>query len=297
MADFKRGIKAGVAVAAIYLVISVILAVIVHKLWYLSDFIYAAGLGISLWLGDPSFVITLILTNIVPYLIRGVVFGAVFAALYNLLPGTASVKKGVVLSSFLWVIAVIEVIYITPGWPWHTNGFGFSGSGTYYSGMISLSSIGLALAGIISALVFGALTGLLWDRLRGKELTEERSEMPVFLVSSIIGGLMWTLLAIGFIMGVVIEGAPLIEPGPFWWGNILAVLVVFLGLPGWILVLVAWRKTKRSESGVKWGVAGGVIMALTGFMLLPGLLAITGGVFSGRKSATESNAAAIEQQR
>jgi len=38
-------------------------------------------------------------------------------------------------------------------------------------------------------------------------------------------------------------------------------------------------------------------MALTGFMLLPGLLAITGGVFSGRKSATESNAAAIEQQR
>ena len=36
-------------------------------------------------------------------------------------------------------------------------------------------------------------------------------------------------------------------------------------------------------------------MALTGIMLLPGLLAITGGVFSGRKPAIESVTAAIEQ--
>jgi len=43
------------------------------------------------------------------------------------------------------------------------------------------------------------------------------------------------------------------------------------------------------------GVAGGVIMALTGFMLLPGALAIIGGVLSGRKPASESSTAAIEQ--
>jgi hypothetical protein len=42
-------------------------------------------------------------------------------------------------------------------------------------------------------------------------------------------------------------------------------------------------------------MAGGVIMALTGHMLLPGLLAIIGGVFSGRKPADESSAAEIEQ--
>ena len=292
MAGFRRGIKAGVAVAAIYLVISVILAVIGHKFWYLSDFIYAAGLGISFWLGDPSFVITLILTNIVPYVIRGIIFGAVFAALYSFLPSTKSVIKGVVLSSFLWIVAVIEVIYITPGWPWHADGF--SGSGTYYSGMISLSSVGLALTGIISALVFGALTGLLWDRFRPKRLAEARKGGPVLLISFILGGVMWALLAIGFVIGVVIEGAPAISP-EFWWDDILATSVVFLGLPGWVLTLVGWRKTKAGESGLKLGVAGGVIMALTGFMLLPGVLAIIGGVFSGRKSATESSTAETEQ--
>ena len=292
MADFKRGIKAGVAVAAVYLIISVI-----FKLTGFSDQFGAitmvAGLRTSLELMNPSFVITLILVDIVPRVIRGIVFGAVFAALYNFLPGTRSIVKGVVLSSFLWIIAVIQVIYTTPGWPWHADGF--SGSGTYYSGMISLSSVGLALAGIISALVFGALTGFLWDRFRGKELAEERKGRPVLLVSFIFGGLMWVLSAIGFIIGVVIGGAPLIEPGPFWWYGVLYVSVVFLGLPGWVLVLFGWRKAKRGESGFKLGVAGGVMMALSGIMLLPGLLAIIGGVLSGRKPASEPTTAEIEQ--
>jgi len=288
MADFKRGIKAGVATVGIYIVISVILEL--TGLSYQFPVIRAAGLGIHFVLMDPSFVITLILTNIVPYVLRGIVFGAVFAALYNFLPGTKSVIKGVVLSSFLWIIAVIQAIYTTPGWAWHADGF--SGSGTYYSGMISLSSAGLALAGIISALVFGALTGFLWGRFRGKELTEERKGRPVLLVSFILGILMWVLSAIGFIVGVVIGGAPLIEPGPFWWYGVLYLSVVFLGLPGWVLARAAWRKTKRGESGLKWGVAGGVMMALTGHMLLPGLLAIIGGVFSGRKPASEPSTAA-----
>jgi hypothetical protein len=69
--------------------------------------------------------------------------------------------------------------------------------------------------------------------------------------------------------------------------------VVFLGLPGWILARVAWRKTKRDESGFKLGVTGGAIMTLTGLMLLPGLLAIIGGVLSRRKPAAESSTAEI----
>jgi len=97
-------------------------------------------------------------------------------------------------------------------------------------------------------------------------------------------------------MDVGVRGFPVIEqPGPFWWYGILFVSVVFLGLPGWVLALVAWRKTRVGKSGFKWGMYGGVIMALTGIMLLPGLLAITGGVFSGRKPATEPSPAAIEQ--
>jgi hypothetical protein len=287
MADFKRGMKAGVAVAGVYLIISVIFEVTGFSDQF--GITMAAGLGISFGLTDFPFAIYLIL----PLIVRGIIFGAVFAALYNFLPGTTSVKKGVVLSAFLWVVAVIQIIYTTPGWPWTPNGF--SGSGTYYSGMISLSSIWLALAGIISALAFGALTGLLWGRFRGKELAEERKGRPVLLVSFILGGLMWVLSAIGFIIGVVIGGAPIIEPGLLWWYGVLFASVVFIGFPGWILTLVAWRKTRRGESGLKPGVAGGIIMALTGQMLLPGILAIIGGVFSGRKPVTEPSTAEIEQ--
>jgi len=289
MADFKRGIKAGVAAAGVYLVIAVILAAIGREFWYPFSFIYAAGLGISPGLMDSPFVIYSILS----YIIRGIVFGAVFAALYDFLPGTASVVKGVVLSSFLWIVTVIQVIYTTPGWPWTPNGI--TGSGTYYSGTVSLSSVGLALAGIVSALAFGALTGFLWDRFRAKKLTETRKGSATLLVSFIQGGVLWILGAVAFLIGVVIRGAPLIEPGPFWWYSVLYTASAFLGLVGWVLALVAWRRTKRGESGFKWGVAGGVLMALTGIMLLPGVLAIIGGVLSGRKPATESNPASIEQ--
>jgi len=285
MADFRRGIKAGVAVAAVYLLISVILEVTGFSLLGIT---MAAGLRISLWLTDPLFVILWIL----PRIVGGIVFGAVFAALYDFLPGATAVKKGVVLSSFLWILGAVGLIYITPGWP--TDG---GQTSTAVGVTVCLSSIGLALVSIISALAFGALVGFIWNRLRAKKVAEARKGSPVLLVSFILGGLMWVLPAIGFIIGVVIGGAPLIEePGPFWWYGVLFVSVFFLGLPGWVLTLVAWRKTKKGESGLKLGVAGGVIMALTGHMLLPGVLAIIGGVFSGRKPATEPGTAEIAQQ-
>jgi hypothetical protein len=288
LADFKRGIKAGVAAAAVYLIISVIFEVTGFSDQF--GIIMAAGLRISFGLTDFPFAIY----SILPYIVRGSIFGAVFAALYSFLPGTISIVKGVVLSSFLWIVAVIQVIYTTPGWPWHADGF--SGSGTYYSGMISLSSVGLALAGIISALVFGMLVGAIWNRLKAKKVTQEREGRPVLLVSFIMGGLMWTSGAVAFFINVVVRGIPVLEElGPFWWYSVLYTVSVFLGLPGWVLALVAWRKTKRGESGLKWGVAGGVMMAVTGHMLLPGLLAIIGGVFSGREPATEPGTAAIEQ--
>jgi len=288
MADFRRGIKAGLATAGIYLAISTILGVIYYIFLSVPHFLHGTGLSLFTWgaLMHPSSVIILLFQ----YVVRGIVFGAVFAALYHYLPGTKSVIKGVVLSAFVWILSAVGFIYMTPGWP-------IDGGTTWTycgGGAIDLSSIWPALAGIISALVFGALTGFLWNRFRGKELTEERRGRPVLLVSFILGGVMWALLAIGFIIGVVIEGAPAISP-EFWWDDILATSVVFLGLPGWVFTFVGWRKTKVDESGLKWGVAGGVLMAVTGFMLLPGALAIIGGVFSGRKPVTEPATAEIEQ--
>jgi hypothetical protein len=289
LADFDRGIKAGVVTGIIYLVISAILgAIYQNNPLSFPHFILGTGLTpLFTWrsLTDPSFVISLL----IQYIGRGIVFGVVFAALYNFLPGTTSVKKGVVLSAFLYIIALVGAIYTTPGWPTEGNTI----DGIYYIGTLNLSSLGLALAGIISALVFGVLTGFLWDRFRGKELAEERKGRSVLLVSFIMGGVIWVLPAVVFLIGMVIGGAPAIQPGSLWWFDLLMTSVVFLGLPGWVITLVAWRKTKVDKSGFKLGVAGGVMMALTGVVLLPGILAIIGGVLSGRKPAAESSTAEI----
>jgi hypothetical protein len=278
MADFGRGIKAGLAAAGVYLVISLILAAIGRELWYPFNFAYAAGLGISSGLMDSP----LVVYSLLSYIVRGIVFGAVFAALYNLLPGTASIVKGVVLSSFLWIVALIQIVYTTPGWPWTPNGF--SGSGTYYSGSFSLSSVGLGLVGIVSAVAFGAFAGFIWNRLRARQVTEARKGSATLLVSFVQGGVLWALGAVPFLIGVVILGGSAIDPD-FWWYTVLYTSVVFIGLPGWLLVLFGWRRTRRGETGFRWGMAGGIIMALTGQMLLPGVLAIIGGALSGRNRA------------
>ena len=290
MADFDRGAKAGLVAAMIYLAISVVLSAIYQNdPLSLPHFVLGTGLTplFSLSeLADPSFVFPLLFG----YMIRGLIFGAVFAALYSFLPGVASVKKGVVLSMFLWIVGGVWLIYVTPGWP-------ADGSATLIvvGLMVSLSSISLALVSIVSALVFGVLTGFLWDRFRGKTLREERKGRSVLRVSFILGVVYWALLAVGFLAGVVITGEiPPIAPDP-WWGNILSMLVVFLGLPGWVFTRVAWKRTKVDKSGFKWGVAGGVMMAVTGIMLFPGVLAVIGAVLSRQKPATEPAAGAVAQ--
>jgi hypothetical protein len=286
MADFGRGIKAGVAAGGVYIVISAILAAIYHNSSSFLYPMYVYAVGLTPFVSSLSEVRLFVLYLLESHIVRGIVFGVVFAALYSFVPGTASVKKGVVLSAFLWIVTIIQIVYTTPGW--YTKGIPW----IYYGGTLDLSSVGLVLLGIMSALVFGALTGFLWGRFRAKRLAEARKGSPALLVSFILGGLTWTFLAIGFIISVVIDADLVLGS---WWLEILFTLVVFLGPFGWVLTLVAWRKTKRGESGFKWGMYGGVIMALTGVMLLPGALAIVGGVLSGRKPADESSTAEIEQ--
>lgn len=286
MADFRRGIIAGVVTGIIYMAIAGVLgSVYVHDPLSLPRFLYGAGLTLFTWrsLVDPSTLISLLLA----YIYRGLVFGAVFAALYSFLPGTASVKKGVVLSLFLCVVAVAGAVYTTPGWPARGQIF----DGFYYVGVLDLSSPGLALAGIVSALIFGVLTGFLWARFRRKQLTEERIGRPVLLVSWILGAAIWVLPTVVLLLTTIMSGEfPAVDPS-FWWVDLLNMSVVFLGLPGWILTRAAWKKTKADQSGLKRGVAGGVLMALTGIMLLPGVLAILGGAVSRRKPAHQLSAA------
>ena len=289
MVDFDRGIKAGVVTGIIYMAVAGILGTVYYNSFSFPHFIVGTGLTLFTWrsFADPSLVISLL----IQYIGRGIVFGAVFAALYSFLPGTAGIKKGAVLSAFLCMVALVGAIYTTLGWP---NG-GTIVDGIYYIGTLNMSSLSLALVGLICALVSGVLTGFLWDHFRGKGLTEERKGRPVLLVSFIVGGVIWLIPAVVFVPQVIINGGiPGLEPDS-WWFDLLMMSVVFLGLPGWVLALVGWRKTKADKSGLKWGVAGGIAMALTGIMLLPGVLAIIGGVLSRRQGSGQPSTAGIVQ--
>ena len=296
MADFGRGIKAGAAAAGIYLVVSIIISAIILLIFRLTGFscqssvITAAGLGFPLESAQPL----ALAGSIFGRIIDGIIFGAIFAALYDLLPGTGTVKKALVFSSLLWVLVAVELIYTMAEWLHTMAGLPTDGDQILWSTTtlpvagvtVTLPSVSNVLAGILSALVFGVLTGFLWDRFRTTGLTEARKGSAVLLVSFSLGIWMWASSAAGIIRYVINWTTLPIGPGPMWWVNILTTLAALIGPVGWILALVAWRRTRRGESGFKWGVAGGAVMALTGIMLLPGALAIVGGVLSKRKPAT-----------
>ena len=289
MADFKRGIKAGLWATVIYLAVALILAAIGQSLYFRSDVLSAAGLGIVLQPAD----LFVLASSIWGYAFRGLVFGAVFAALFSVLPGATSVRKGVVLSGFLWILGTIEIMYMTPGWP---------GAGNHRMGgllPVSLSSAGLTIVSVIFALAFGVVVGVIWRRLRGREASEASSGGPTLLVGWSLGVLNWATAAVGVAIIVVVGGVPLANLvqgiAGLWWYGVLAVSVVVLGLPGWILALLAWRRGRRGKSGFRLSVAGGICMALTGMMLLPGVLAIIGGILSRREHASEPTVPAVQQ--
>ena len=155
-----------------------------------------------------------------------------------------------------------------------------------------LSSIWSALVGIVSALLFGALTGLLWGGFRARKQSEGARRSPALLLSFALGALIWAIAAAMLLSAILVGGVPLIQIES-WWFGVLFVSIVPLGLPGWVLALVGWRKTRGGRSGFEWGVAGGVLMTLTGIMLLPGALAIVGGVLSRGTRVSDPGTAEI----
>jgi hypothetical protein len=201
-----------------------------------------------------------------------------------------------VFSGFLWVILLVELIYTTaPQWPTEGGQTAWVVSGGLAGVKVTVPSISMVLAGIISALAFGLLVGFLWDKFRGTRLTAAGKNNGVLLVAFTLGLYLWLSPIVGVIIYLINKGAIIMEPGPLWWSNILGLVTAFLGPLGWVLAFIAWQKIRRDESGFKWGLAGGVIMVGTGLMLVPGVMAIIGGVLSRRKPATESNTAEIAQ--
>jgi len=74
---------------------------------------------------------------------------------------------------------------------------------------------------------------------------------------------------------------------PLTWTRILHTSAAVLGPVGWILVLLGWRRTRKGATGFRRGLVGGILMAVTGVMLLPGVVSVIGAVLSRREPASE----------
>jgi len=282
MADFRRGIIAGVAAAVIFFIISVILNV-TGLADRFSFFVAAARL--ELWAGSAE--PRLMVHQIWPRLVQGAIFGAIFAALYIYLPGRTAVRKAIVVSQMIWAIGVVQGMYTSLNWPWQIY-FMFPEVASYGTA-VSAYVLGWALISIASAVAFGALAGAMWNRLKAREAPEPRPGSTALLVGFAIGILFWLGAALSVIGAVV--------TGWYWglwsdilairWASILYASAAVLGLAGWILVLLGWRRTRRGETGFRRGLAGGIVMAVTGVMLLPGVVSIIGAVLSRREPASK----------
>jgi hypothetical protein len=292
MADFGRGIKAGAVGAAAFLILAVVFTAPSQIFWQLAGVISAAGLSISL---EPAG-FSAVAGSIARRVFQGVMFGAIFAALHEHMPGTTSLRKGLVFSGFLWMILLVELVYTTaPQWPTDGDQTVWVVSGGLAGVKVTVPSISMVSAGIISALAFGALVGFLWNKFRGTGLTAAGRSNGALLVAFTLGLYLWLSPAVGIIIYLINKGTIIMEPGPLWWSTMLGLVTAFLGTLGWVLALIAWLKARGGQSGFKWGLAGGVIMVGTGLMLVPGVMAIIGGVLSRHGPISEPSTLEMEQ--
>lgn len=162
MADFSRGVIAGFvagivcgAISSIYTMMFI--AIVFTVMW-------------DLW-GTLFFGMIAIL----PVSLVSLVFGLVYAAAYNFLPGSTSVKKGVVFSVIFWLIyyVILGSLPFMHGWMMQT----FT-RGLYLHGWFGFV-VHSVIVGLILSLLWGSTLGWVWHRLdmNANEMEQEENHV------------------------------------------------------------------------------------------------------------------------
>lgn len=136
MADYARGIKAGIIASVVYALT-----------WSIVLFFTGAtllGLSAALW---DLVAISYSVSTIIIGIIVGIIVGVIFAAVYDSLPSKSSIVKGIIAGLIYWLIIGLIL-----------------GIATYGFAMLYL---GLTL--VFQVFLFGILLGLIWDMLSRKK--------------------------------------------------------------------------------------------------------------------------------
>ena len=142
MPDFNRGIKAGAVSGLIFGIIS-------------PFFTLLASYNSSTYDLSYSYIVPTFVTGIIFYPILGSFFGLIFAGLYEKLMGDISTVKGVVLSTFFWVIiSLFPTLLIS--------------SFTRSYGMLNIQII----VTLIGFTLYGFVFGMVYDRFKPTPIPE-----------------------------------------------------------------------------------------------------------------------------
>lgn len=153
MADFGRGIKAGIVSGIIYGIISVIFGAITAVIYWETILSNYAGItvGAADMMGVIGFLIPILaIAGIIGGIIFGLIFGLIYAAIYNSLPGSTSVMKAIVLALIGWVLLSLGM------------GYGNLAVDTMYY------VVGNVIFGLIGWIIWGYLLGVFWDKFGAK---------------------------------------------------------------------------------------------------------------------------------
>jgi len=151
MFDYNRGAKAGGIAGIIIGAIGAILSFAIVIL-FKDSFPEISRINIDTTGYMVAFMV-FCWDRIIWGIVSGGIFGIIYAAVYNKLPGSSSLKKGIVFAIIYWIIIGIIVCFLLT-----------SSQENMYE--FYVQSVGL---GLVTSLIWGALTGKLWDRYGGGE--------------------------------------------------------------------------------------------------------------------------------
>jgi len=162
MYDLIRGLKSGLAAGIIYIsALTLFTLIAIYIIVQCSPTVGSPNLltphikmifGVT---GFPAIILgTLIgtLAYVIIGGIGGIIFGLIFATVYNSLPGSTSIFKGITLSYIFWLIFSVFL------------GFIFGAINISYYIVIYI------LIGFISSIIYGYSLGKFWDKFGKKRL-------------------------------------------------------------------------------------------------------------------------------
>ena len=151
MAEYARGLKAGVISGLIFGIVNATVAAFIY--WFMLESI--PGEMSEGWITVGLYTLSLLIPGKIIFgIIGGVIFGLIFAAFYYKLPGSKPIVNGITTAIIYWVIFSLIIGYFFR---------------KYYFAAYGITYIADVIIGLMMFLFWGFLLVKFWNDFREKQ--------------------------------------------------------------------------------------------------------------------------------